>query len=149
MNFLEREMKKGLFKEAEKAWDQNKGKFGMKTGKPAAPAPAPATQPPPPPTPQEGEEATAEGEQPPPPYPVGAPARAPAPQASSAAAGVPPLTVAAQASAAAGAAPQPAKKQTLQEKLLAKVGEKVGDPAMQAKAEKLLKTKAKRTLFKF
>lgn len=145
MNFLEKEMKKGLFKEAEKAWDQNKGKFGIKTGKPAEPAPA---MQPPPMMPQEAKNATAGGEQPSPapaPYPVGVPAS----QAASAATGVPPRPTAPQAGAAAGAAPQAAKKQTLQEKLMAKVGAKAGDPALQAKAEKVLKTKAKRMLFKF
>lgn len=52
--------------------------------------------------------------------------------------------------AGAGAAgAEPPKKLTLKEKLMAKVGEKASDPALQAKAEKVLKAKAKRTLFKF
>lgn len=131
---LEQQLKKGILKEAEKAWDQNKSKFGMNTGSanPATgtpggsstvpPPPPPQGQyPPPPPLPVEGEEAEA------------AQAAAYAAPASAPGVGAPPPTTATGSSGG---------KQSLQEKLMAKVK----DPAVQAKAEKLLKDGAAKKL---
>lgn len=58
---MERLLKKQVFEQAEKAWDKNKSKAGVKTGNPAATEAAPMDPTVPPPPPPTGEAAPKKG----------------------------------------------------------------------------------------
>ncbi|CDF32876.1 unnamed protein product [Chondrus crispus] len=225
MSFFEKQMKKGLLKEAEKVWDQNKAKFGVNSKQPgghgapgSAAAPGGYPAPPPPTAPYPSDQMhqpypTASHVPPPPtapypsnqmhqPYPTGShvppPPQDPYPTDPQGYNPYPTSTYGQQAGANGGHGQQPypsgASSQQYHAsgaaphhhtgadgmpqsgpgayqkphggyssnagtasgggmggkmgKFMAKLEEKARDPALQAKAEKLLRSKAKNSMYK-